>query len=168
MFSKSFAQLFAVDKIEEIYENPRIMLIIRNPLEAVPSMMSLEKRVQESLNNYSSQPVELQQRFLKNMYRTSLFYYKMFDEIAEKKKDSPNFLLLTHKQLMTDFDNTFERIISFCDLKKDEKFAAALKAQSEKQKTFKTEHIYSLEQFGLTEEQVRRDFAFVFEKYDLD
>ncbi|MBP5202787.1 sulfotransferase, partial [bacterium] len=168
MFSKSFAQLFAVDKIEEIYENPRIMLIIRNPLEAVPSMMSLEKRVQESLNNYSSQPVELQQRFLKNMYRTSLFYYKMFDEIAEKKKNSPNFLLLTHKQLMTDFDNTFERIISFCDLKKDEKFAAALKTQSEKQKTFKTEHVYSLEQFGLTEEQVRKDFAFVFEKYDLD
>ena len=168
MFSKSFAQLFAVDKIEEIYEDPRIMLIIRNPLEAVPSMMSLEKRVQESLNNYSSQPVELQQRFLRNMYRTSLFYYRMFDEIAEKKKDSPNFLLLTHKQLMTDFDNTFERIISFCDLKKDEKFASALKKQSEKQKTFKTEHIYSLEQFGLTEEQVRRDFAFVFEKYDLD
>ena len=68
---------------------------------------------------------------------------------------------------MTDFDNTFERIITFCGLKKDEKFAAALKAQSEKQKTFKTEHIYSLEQFGLTEEQVRKDFAFVFEKYDL-
>ena len=168
MFSKSFSLLFSLKHIEEIYENPRFLLIIRNPLEAVPSMLSLETKVQESLNNYSRQTPELKERFLKNLYHTSLFYYKMFDRLADEKADSPNYLLITHKQLMTDFDSTFEKIIDFAGLERSEKFKKALEIRSEKQKSFKTEHVYSLEQFNLTEEQVRKDFAFVFEKYDVE
>ena len=167
MFSKSFSLLFSLQHIENIYENPKILLIVRNPLEAVPSMLSLETKVQESLNSYSRQSHELKERFLKNLYHTSLFYYRTFDKLATEKAGSPNYLLITHKQLMTDFDNTFEKIIDFAGLERSEKFKKALKERSEKQKTFKTEHIYSLEQFNLTEEQVRRDFAFVFEKYDV-
>ncbi|HNW82239.1 MAG TPA: sulfotransferase [bacterium] len=167
MFSKSFSLLFSVDSIENEFENPKILLILRNPAEAVPSMMSLEKKVQESLNNFSRQPDNLQKRYFQNLYRTSLFYYETFHEVAKKKKDSENFMLVTHRQIMTGFDETFEKIISFYGLEKSEKLKKALAEQSSMQKEFKTEHIYSLDQFGITKEQIEKDFAFIYENYDV-
>ena len=167
MFSKSFSLLFCIDELEKRFDDPRILLIIRDPKEAVPSMMSLEKNVQESMTNFSRQPGDLQDRFIRNLYKTSLFYYKTFDKVAKEKKDSGDILVITHKQLMTQFDETFEKITAFYELEKTDRLLEALKKQSVKQKEFKTEHVYSLEQFGLTEKQIEQDFAFVYENYDV-
>jgi len=167
MFSKSFSLLFNIDEIEKVFENPAILFIIRDPKETVPSMMSLEKKVQESLNNFSRQPQHLQERYFKNLYNTSLVYYRKFHEAVQKKSNDRNVILITHRQLMTDFDNTFEKIVLTLKIKKDDALLKALKEQSQKQQDFKTEHIYSLEQFGLTEQQIENDFAFIYESYDV-
>ena len=108
-----------------------------------------------------------QNSYLIDMTTTTPTLSVKIHEVAKKKKDSENFMLVTHRQIMTGFDETFEKIISFYGLEKSEKLKNALAEQSSMQKEFKTEHIYSLDQFGITKEQIEKDFAFIYENYDV-
>jgi hypothetical protein len=44
---------------------------------------------------------------------------------------------------------------------------AELLQQENKQRTFKSGHQYSLEEFGLDERRIREDFKFFYDNYDV-
>jgi len=166
ILAKSFFGLFNLETIQKEFPDSRIIILIRDPLEAIPSLMSLEKSVQNHINKFESRSEELKERYFNNLYKTSLFYYRYMHE-AVSKNTTDSLLLVTHKQLMVDFENTFNRIVEFASLEKTTELQNAIKAQVARQKTFKTKHKYQLEDFDLNKEKIRKDFSFIYENYDI-
>jgi hypothetical protein len=167
MFSKSFALIFNYQHIVTEFPDAKVLLVIRDPLYAIPSFMSLVSGVQRKLNNLDSLNDELKKRFYNNFYKTSLYYYHKLHEIISNNKENKNILVITHKEISLDFQNTFNKIINFYSIVRTPELEEAIALQVEKQSKYKTEHEYSLEKFWLTETEIKLDFDFVYKHYNV-
>lgn len=166
MFSKSFCLLFNIDQVRNRFPGARFILIIRDPIESVISMFSLERGVQKNINDFDKQPEELKQRYFRNLYHTSLVYYHSFcDEVKKKNSDS---IVIRYSDLFSDFEGTMKNCAKFLDIEMTPAIKAAIAVQAKKQGKFESKHKYKPEEFGFTAEEMRRDFAFVYEQFGED
>jgi len=163
MFCKSFALIYNIEKIIKEFPEAKILFMVRNPKETIPSTISLMSGAQKKINGLDKASESKRQEFYQKVYQTSLAYYKFMDKIIRENRK--NIIVHTQKQLLTDFENVFRGILDFYGVKSDEKIEKAIAEQVEKQKTFHSEHKYSLEQYGFSEEQIERDFKFVYDNY---
>jgi hypothetical protein len=165
MLSKSFALIFNYEQIKHVFPGAKVLLLIRDPLEAIPSFMSLERHVQNNLNGLLKLSGGMQSKYYNNIYKTSMIYYKKFHNVIVNNKDNKDILVITYKELKENFEDTIKKIVDFYGIKYTQELEEAVKKQEEKQKTFKTEHKYSVDEFGFTKEKVERDFAYIYENY---
>jgi hypothetical protein len=165
MFSKSFCLLFNMDQVRARFPGAKFVLIIRDPVESLVSMCSLERSVQRSINDIDAQSALLQRRYYQNLYRTSRIYYRRF--CAEAARQESDTLILTYPQLFTDFLGTMKRVASFLELAVGPEIEAMLREQASKQGDYASPHKYTPEEFGFSAEQIERDFGFVYEQFDL-
>jgi hypothetical protein len=163
MFSKSFCLLFNMDQVRARFPGAKFVLIIRDPVESVVSMCSLERGVQRNINSIDAQPAELQQRYYDNLYRTSKAYYRRFCREAAKQQD--DVLVLTYPMLFDDFEPTLLRVAEFLELEVGPQIAAQLREQAGKQGRHTSQHRYAAAEFGLDEGRIRDEFAFVYEQF---
>ncbi len=165
MFSKSFCLLFNIDAVRARFPGAKFLLIIRDPVEAVVSLCSLERSVQRRINDFDRVASDLQRRYFRNLYRTSLLYYRRF--CAEAAKKNPDTLVIRYPELFSDFERTMRRIALFLGLPITPEVETALREQAERQAVFSSKHRYAPEEFGFTEEEIRRDFAFVYRQFEI-
>lgn len=163
MFSKSFCLLFNMDQVRARFPDARFVLIIRDPVESVVSMCSLERGVQRRVNAIDQQPLALQRRYYDNLRRTSLLYYRRFCAEAATRRDDT--LILTYPMLFTDFAGTMQRVAEFLGLEVSPELAARLREQAAKQGGHASQHRYNAADFGLDEAALRDEFAFVYAQF---
>lgn len=165
MFSKSFCLLFNIDTVRSRFPGARFLLVVRDPVEAVVSLCSLERGIQRRINDIDHQPDTLQHRYYRNLYRTALVYYRRF--CAEAAKKNADTLVIAYPELFSDFEGTMRKTAAFLDLPVTPTVEALLREQAAKQDGFFSKHRYTPEEFGFTEEMIRRDFAFVYERFEV-
>ena len=160
--SKSFFSIFNIRTILEAFPDAKIIVLLRDPLETVPSLMSLERNVQASLHNFDQQDEDTKALFFENLYAMSLFYYKYLDNLFSDEKFKDKLHLVTYNELKNNFKRTMLRIMDYCELERNADVLHAIEIQNNKQATYKTEHKYSLEDFNLSQKQLRQDFDFIY------
>ena len=69
--------------------------------------------------------------------------------------------------MKNDFERTINRICDYSGIDLTEDLVKEIKAQALKQPSFKAKHKYSLEEYGFTEEEVNKDFDFIYSKYNI-
>lgn len=163
MFSKSFCLLFNLETVRSRFPGARFVLMVRDPVEAVVSMLSLERSVQRKMNDIDHQPPHLRERYYRNLYRTSLAYYRKFCAVAAQKPEDA--LVVEYPDLFRDFEGTLVRSLRLAGVEPSPEQLAAIRAQAGRQGSYSSAHKYGPEEFGLTAEQVRADFAFVYEQF---
>jgi omega-hydroxy-beta-dihydromenaquinone-9 sulfotransferase len=159
ILSKSFSALFYLEEI--LKENPdaRIIILIRDPKEAIPSLMSLEESVQNNMHGVKN--VEKHRsRYFSNLYQLSVYYYSVLENTYLTYKDHDNFLFLSYNELKDNFDKTIQSILKFCEVSGSQELEEAVSRQSGRQENFKSAHSYSLERFGLDEKLIEADTPF--------
>ena len=67
--------------------------------------------------------------------------------------------------MMSDFESLMDGILNFFDLHKDDYLNENIRATAENQRQFKSKHKYDLEKFGLTEEQIKKDCAHIYNTF---
>jgi len=165
MFSKSFCLLFNIEIARKRFPGAKFLLIVRDPVEAIVSLCSLERSVQRRINDFDRIAPDLQKRYFRNLYRTSLIYYRRFcDEAA---KNPPDTLVIRYPELFTDFEGTMRRVADFLALPVTPEIETLLREQAVRQGDFSSKHRYMPEEFGFTAEEIRRDFAFVYRQFDV-
>jgi len=162
LLSKSFYGLFCVDAIRRLFPQARLLLLIRDPAEAVPSMMSMQRSVQGALHGFDSDP-ERAATYYRNLYQCSLAYYERFHAVASAGGD--DVIVVTHRQLLTEFDATIRRVFDWAGLALTPALEAELDRRNAAQPKHRSAHGYGLDEFGLTEAQIADDFAFVYAHY---
>ncbi len=168
MFSKSFSLIININLLLENFPSARIILLLRDPLEVIPSSMSLIKGLLQKLFNFDSLNENTKQLFYKNLYGASLFFYKELHETLQQNGiNSKSLMVLNYKDIKHDFTGSMYRLIEFLELERSEELSSRIVDQENKQKSFKSGHIYSLEEFGLIESKIREDFKFIYDNYDI-
>lgn len=164
-FSKSFTFLFNIEQIFRKYPDAKIVMLIRDPLQTIPSTLSLELDIQKHLNNLDEYPEIKKEYYINRLYETSLIYYRAFHSVVTKHHEK--LYVITHRRMKEDFNGTMKEICDFCSLELTEQRKEKILTQHKKQKEFKSEHRYNIKEFGLSEEKIRKDFGFVYENYDV-
>jgi omega-hydroxy-beta-dihydromenaquinone-9 sulfotransferase len=161
---KSFSLFLQMEELYEKFPDCKLVVLIRDPLEVIPSSFSLEEHVQNKLTGFESLPEDKKIQYFKNLYLASKFFYRELDrqiELVPKK----NIFIITHNDLINKFEKSITDLAAFCDFKITNHLLDEFKSMASKQSNHKSEHKYSLEKYGLSKEQILNDFHFVYKKY---
>lgn len=151
------------------YPDCRILYLVRDPVEAVPSGLSLLTGVLERSYRFRGVvPAERQAHYLGNLYSASCCMYRAFHERWQAGRiPQRNLRIVRYDRLMNDLDGTLRELLPFLEIEPSPEFAARIAEQAEVQRTRKSAHAYRPEDFGLTRERIARDLEFVYQAHDL-
>jgi hypothetical protein len=142
----------------------RFVHIVRHPYEAIGSMMSLFTIPWR----WHSPKVRRDGKEARALAQLGIDYYRTMhrESIKPENIQARRFLNVRYRDLMADPAARVREIYRAFELELSAEFEATLHAEAEEQRNFKSEHRYSLEQFGLSRELVYEELREVFDYYD--
>ncbi|MFA6715999.1 MAG: sulfotransferase [Victivallaceae bacterium] len=163
--SKSFIGLFFLNELAGSYKDAKFVLLMRNPLETVPSTLSLMEKLQTRLFSFDKLADANRQTYFDNVYNSVKFYYARLDQIIKEKVNSNKFMLVSYKKLNSNFADEFKKIAAFYKI--DYISETKVAEQDIKQKERHSKHIYNCANYGIDEDKIHKDFAFIMENYEI-
>lgn len=166
---KSSMLTFRLDALLRRYPDARLVYIVRDPVEVIPSGMSLLASVLENgFDAFNRTSKEDQDKWLENLYQASGDMLRVFRE-AEVAGRIPekNVCVVRYEDLLQNLESTMARIIDFIEITPSAEFEEELRQQAEKQRGYTSRHQHSPDNFGLDPERIRADLAFVYDAYGL-
>jgi hypothetical protein len=160
--SKAPVSCFRIRSLYRYFPGCRMIYTIRNPLEGVPSMLDTGRSAGRAVGAFDNWNVYQGQFYevIREMYRYPLTQFERADERT--------YALVVHDDLLHDLDRTIRSVYEKLGYALSPAFAAVLAEQDAKQRRFRSPHEYSLAEFGLDPERIRKDFGFVFERFSFD
>ncbi|MBN1952364.1 MAG: sulfotransferase [Bacteroidales bacterium] len=159
ILSKSFSSLYNIEHIKALHPDAKIIVLIRDPAETIPSMMSLEESVQQNMHGIRK-VFQKRENYFKNLYALSIHYYTWLEKTYITYKDQPDYLFVAYEELRVNFKPTITKILDHVQITPDSSLKDAIDKQAGTQTRYTSLHEYSLEKFGLTADQIRKDFPF--------
>tara|TARA_B100000131_G_C18095209_1_gene603749 strand:+ start:315 stop:1394 length:1080 start_codon:yes stop_codon:yes gene_type:complete len=148
------------------FPDAKIIYIIRDPLNVLPSGLSLVTGVLDKKFNFWKLDSKIRSRFIKRLYNALVellnrFHYDWINENIDKK----NVYIVQYDKMMNDFESLMEDIIKFLGLSGSESLKKVIAQTSTKQKNYKSNHKYDLAKFELTEKQIMTDCKNIYETF---
>ncbi|MBI5531275.1 MAG: sulfotransferase [Deltaproteobacteria bacterium] len=156
-----------VPTLLERYPDCKLIYMVRDPVENIPSGMSMLTDVLEkSYDMFHATRPEARSRYLENLYQASCQMFRGFHDVYRSGAiPEKNLRIVTYGAMMGDLEGTMKNLLEFLEIDPDPSFHDRVREQADKQRKRKSPHVYSLEKFGLDEARIRKDLAFVYETY---
>jgi omega-hydroxy-beta-dihydromenaquinone-9 sulfotransferase len=166
---KSSMLTFRLDALLRRYPDARLVYIVRDPVEVIPSGMSLLASVLENgFDAFNRTSKEEQDKWLENLYQASGDMLRVFRKAElDGRIPAKNVCVVRYEDLLQNLEPTMARIIDFIEVTPSAAFEEELRQQAEKQRGYTSRHQHSPDKFGLDPERIRNDLAFVYEAYGL-
>lgn len=154
------------ETVQAALPNARFIHILRHPYEAIPSTLSLFT----ILWRWHSPEVPLDGPEAHALAKLMIDYYRDLHvrSLASEAAGEQTFYNVTYRDLLADPVGHIERVYDRFGLTMTDPLRARLVSEVHVRRAFKSEHQYSLAQFGLTREYVYRELADVFERYGFE
>lgn len=156
--SKNPASSSKINSIYETFPDAKIICMVRHPFEAVPSAISWI-----SYGFYQFNSAEQSVVTEKILSWISHFYTYPIDQLDKRPEDSQ--MIATYDTLVGDPAAFVTAIYERFGFDMSKSYSRYLDAQNQKSKNYKSSHGYSLEQYGLTPEQIVCDFKPIFDRF---
>ncbi|KDF02002.1 hypothetical protein Y900_024510 [Mycolicibacterium aromaticivorans JS19b1 = JCM 16368] len=169
ILAKTSMLAFRLPEVLQRYPDCKLVYIIRDPVEVIPSGMSLLAGVLENgYDVWNRTRKEDQGRWIENLYQASCAMLGTFHE-AQTAGLIPerNLCVVRYTDLLTNLEPTIARILDFIEIEPTAQFRDEVRLQAQRQRTYKSSHEHSPDQFGLDPERIRTDLEYVYEAYDL-
>ncbi len=164
LFSMSFRPAAAL----QAFPDARMIYLVRDPLETVPSGMSLVSGTILQRMPVSKVAPEVRKRYFDRLYQASIGLYRGFlDAESAGQLPARNVLVVRYDVLMKDFSSEMKRILDFIEVVPDDAFSARIAETAARQARWKSEHRYDLATYGIDRDRLLRDFQFVYTAYNL-
>lgn len=149
LFSKLFSGILFVDDIIKNYPNCKIIFIVRNPEETIPSSLSLVKSMLSNFVDFDRVDDSKKKIFYDNIITISKYYYSELSKIVKNPDYNKQIITISYQDIKTEFSSVIKEIYTFCEIDFNDDIKIKIEQQSSKQKTHKSGHKYTLEDFGL-------------------
>ena len=146
--------------IEEVLPDMRIVHLVRNPAESIPSLISMFEVTWKSLAPHMVENGQACQEMAELICR----YYLHLHEV-EQHIPAERLLKVRYTDLVADPRKTVYHIYHYFGLQVRSDYDQLLSKEMNRARTYKSRHRYSLEQYGLTEEEIRQRLAPLYEEY---
>jgi hypothetical protein len=144
----------------------QILYMARDPLSIIPSTMSLLTAPLDKAFGFWSLPEEVRKRWFERLYNGLLVLLQRFHEEWQNGAiDKSRVYIVRYDRMMADFEGLMDEMCTFLGHEMTPKLRETVAKRGEKQRKYESEHKYDLGKYGLTEEQVRRDFAFFYDTF---
>ena len=154
----------------ETFPDAKFIYLVRSPHETVPSHLSLEYNTIDHLWGVKNIPPGKLRRYYMRRYRYDIDLYRYFYTLQNSQEiPEDRVMVLRYDLLRSKLKEAFEKIVTFTGIEVSENLRKEVQYQAQIQKAYKRKHkLMRIEEFGLTQEQISKDFSFVFEAYDLE
>lgn len=167
---KSSMLTFRLKALLKRYPDCKLIYIVRDPVEVIPSGISLLTGVLESaydIENTTSS--DARAHWLENLYQASAAMMEGFHEeytrgcIPEK-----NLIVVRYSDLIQNLTSTMASILKFIEIDAPEEFLSEVREQDARQRGHVSKHGYSPDKFGLSAERIRDDLSYVYSTFGLE
>ena len=159
ILSKANPFVFRVGSLIKTFPDAKIVFIVRDPLETIPSYFSMQEKIK-----YGNIMTEQELKFYrKETYQEIIDWYKA-TEVAQEKLEPKNFIVLTYQDLTENLEKTMKQFFKFSNQEISKEFKKILKNKVSK-KYVKKHQNKTASDFGLSDRKIRKDFDFVYQKY---
>lgn len=164
LFSMALRPKAALDAFPE----GKFLYMVRDPMNVVPSGMSLLTGVIRNALPWDKASPESRARYLERIYLGSLQLFTRFHEAYVAGELPPDRVyIVRYHRLMAEFDVVMREICVFIGQPLTPELEAVIDATAKSQRSRKSEHDYNLAEFGLTKERIHKDFAFVYDTFEI-
>jgi omega-hydroxy-beta-dihydromenaquinone-9 sulfotransferase len=169
VLAKTSMLTMRLDAVLRRYPDCKLVYVVRDPVEVIPSGMSLLASVLENGYDVWNRTTEEDQRkWVENLYQASCDMLRHFhDAYAAGQIPEHNLCIVRYEDLINDLEPTMERILDFVEIKPAQEFVDEVREQAERQRNYTSKHEHSPSQFGLSPERIRTDLGFVYEAFGL-
>jgi hypothetical protein len=151
-----------IESLLETFPDARILYLIRNPLEMLPSTISLFGYVWRRF----SKPPQKYPHCDKILAWTKYWYDH---PLAVIDRESPHrCMIVRYEDLMQSPDSVFRSIYSRFGYPESEALETLLRHAVADARAHSSSHRYSYEAMGFSREQIVREFAHIFARFDFD
>src|SRR5271168_3840038 len=133
---KSSMLTFRLDALLRRYPDCRLVYIVRDPVEVIPSGMSLLASVLENgFDMWNRTSKEDQDKWLENLYQASGDMLRFFrDAEVAGRIPEKNVCVVRYEDLIQNLEPTMARILDFIEVKPSAEFEDEVRQQAEKQR----------------------------------
>jgi len=157
--SKNPAFSAKIDALRTHFPGARVVCNMRSPYHTIPSLLSALYVAWDLFDNDTQGDC-----FRNTVLELAGHWYR---HPLDRSRDWPEnrFVFLTYDVLRQDLKAAVMDLYSRLGFEIGPDFAERLQAEHERAQAYKSKHEYSLEQFGLTPEEVFREFSDVFQQF---
>lgn len=167
VIAKMNFSIFRIKTLLKFFPDAKFIFLVRSPLETIRSHLSAQRTVLDRHYGLRNIPNDKLEQFFNNRYQYNILFYKRLVDLMDNNEILENNLLeITYDSIKNDLWHVIQQFKSLTGLQFSTEFENRLKKQGERQASYKRNHKnLPLEAFNLTEEKIKFDFNFFFEKY---
>lgn len=159
VLSKANPFVFKIDSLLKTFPDGKIIFIVRDPIETIASYFSMQEKIK-----YGNTMTETElQLYREEAYKEIIDWYKATEE-AQSKIDPSNFVVLTYNDLINDLKGSIEKCFRLSNQSISDEFREIIN-QKIAQPYVKPHQNKTVIDFGFSQEKIREDFDFIYQKY---
>ncbi|MBN2047356.1 MAG: sulfotransferase [Anaerolineaceae bacterium] len=161
LLSKNPAFTSRVATLREIFPDARFIVLVRTPSESMPSMMNYMAEGWKLFLD-AHEPYPYKDEFfgvMKHFYLYPIEYFGDDESVCQ---------FIKYDELVAHPDEIVEDLYDWLGIPVSEQFEDILEAETTKARAYKSKHKYSIEEMGLTEEQIYSAYSEVFDFYEFE
>ncbi len=148
------------------FPDARILYMVRDPVDVLPSGLSLVTGVLDKRFGFWNLPADLRQQYIDRLYAAFVELLSRFHSQWQSGAiDRERVLIVRYDRMMAEFETVMAEIVAHAGIDLTAAQREAIASTAEAQRNYSSKHRYDLAKFGLTAEQIRRDCAFVYATY---
>ena len=148
------------------FKDAKIIYLVRDPLSVIPSGLSLVTGVLDKKFGFWSMPQDKRQKFINRLYfALKELLLRFEDDWTNERINKKNVLIVKFDDIMNDFETVMKNIVEFTKVEETDALLANIKDTALAQKSYKSNHKYDLNKFGLTEDKIRNDCKPIYDTF---
>jgi hypothetical protein len=148
--------------LRSIFPDVKIVFLVRNPYEAIPSFTSMFAEPWKTLYPNINENSDAYREWGK----LGMEYYKYFYEEKNKFKKE-NLVAIPYVDLIKDPKDTVLKIYNQLQLDITPTFLNKLESETQKARKYSSKHTYSLEQYGFNKDEIYNELNFIFKDLNI-
>ncbi|HQV78976.1 MAG TPA: sulfotransferase [Chitinophagales bacterium] len=161
--SKTVMSSGRLEMLHELFPDVKIIFLIRNPYQAIPSFTSMFAEPWTKLHP----DIKENSEEYREWGELGIQYYKYFNEQKQNFK-TENFITIAYTDLVSHPKQTVLKIYEQLKLEIHPAFLERLEKATSTAKKYKSTHSYSIETYGFEKDHIYQELKFIFDEFGFE